>query len=162
MDGRDHDAAAAALADGLKQLEGKCSRAEFNKLCYCLTLSDLSDHPDYADWTPFRGRLACFESVRHEFDRVLSQQWTTQRERARKLNPNHLVALLHQAALYQASVYLAEGGGSSNRNLPNPMFFDLLSPAFQPLDAEGKTAGPRGRDTTTTGRGGVTCYHETR
>ena len=151
VDGRDHEAATSALADGLKQLEGKCSKEEFNKLCYCLTLEQLSDHPDYADWTPFRGRLACFESIRHEFDRVLSQQWTEQRERAHKLNPNHLVALLHQAALYQASVYLAEGGGG--RSLPNPMFFDLLSPAFQPLDAEGKNAGPRGRNTTS-GNGG--------
>eukprot|EP00946_MAST-07B_sp_MAST-7B-sp1_P001202 g1202.t1 len=154
VDGHDHDAATTALADGLKQLEAKCSREEFNKLCYCLTLENLTDHPDYADWTPFRGRLACFESVRHEFDRVLSQQWTMQRDRARKLNPNHLVALLHQAALYQASVYLAEGNGNGGRDLPNPMFFDLLSPAFQPLDAEGKVAGPRGRDSTSTGRGG--------
>jgi WD40 repeat protein len=142
VDGNEGEAAQHVLSTSLKQLESKCSRAEWHKLCYCLTLQSLADHPDYTNWTPYRGRMDCFESLRREFDRALSNQWTEQKEKIQKLNPNHLVTLLQQSALYQASSYLAE---NSNRSLPNPMFFDLLSPTFVPLDANGKPAGPQGR-----------------
>ena len=56
-----------ALTVGLKSLEGRCSKEEFNKLCYCLTLETLSDHPDYKSWTPYQGRLECFSAVRTLF-----------------------------------------------------------------------------------------------
>ena len=143
VDGNEGEAAQHVLSTSLKQLESKCSRAEWHKLCYCLTLQSLSDHPDYTNWTPYRGRMDCFESLRREFDRALSEQWSQQREKMNRLNPNHLVTLLQQSALYQASSYLAE---NSSRTLPNPMFFDLLSPTFMPMDANGKPAGPQGRD----------------
>ena len=143
VDGNEGEAAQHVLSTTLKQLESKCSRAEWHKLCYCLTLQSLADHPDYEHWTPYRGRMDTFESLRREFDRALSNQWSQQREKINKLNPNHLVTLLQQSALYQASSYLAE---NSNRTLPNPMFFDLLSPSFTPMDSNGRPAGPSGRD----------------
>lgn len=36
------------LVDGLKQLEGHCSKQEFNNLCYCLTLNTLTGEPAVA------------------------------------------------------------------------------------------------------------------
>ena len=98
--------------------------------------------PWFRGWTPYKGRLQCFDELRREFDRVLSGQWTNQRNAVHKLRPNHLMTLLQQSALYQASAYLAS---ASTASLPNPMFFDLLSPTFQPLSAEGKAKAPPGR-----------------
>ena len=142
VDGRDQAGAVDALTDGLKQLEGRCSKEEFNKLCYCLTLETLNDHPDYASWTPYQGRLECFTAVRTLFDRVFAGEWMAQRDAAARVEPNHLITLLQQSALYQASLYMA---ATSTTTLPNPIHFDVLSPAFRPLDANGKQVGPPGR-----------------
>ena len=51
VDGNEGEAAQHVLSTTLKQLESKCSRAEWHKLCYCLTLQSLADHPDYEHWT---------------------------------------------------------------------------------------------------------------
>merc|ERR1719409_1130470 len=65
-----------------------------------------------------------------------------QRDAAARVEPNHLITLLQQSALYQASLYMA---ATSTTTLPNPIHFDVLSPAFRPLDANGKQVGPPGR-----------------
>ena len=142
VDGRDQDGAVDALTVGLKSLEGRCSKEEFNKLCYCLTLETLSDHPDYKSWTPYQGRLECFSAVRTLFDRVFSGEWLAQRTAAARVEPNHLITLLQQSALYQASLYMA---ANSKTSLPNPIHFDVLSPVFRAVDASGAAVVPAGR-----------------
>ena len=117
-------------------------KEEFNKLCYCLTLETLSDHPDYKTWTPYQGRLECFSAVRTLFDRVFSGEWLAQRTAAARVEPNHLITLLQQSALYQASLYMA---ANSKTSLPNPIHFDVLSPVFRAVDASGATVVAAGR-----------------
>ncbi|CAM9547342.1 unnamed protein product [Chrysoparadoxa australica] len=47
----------------MKSLEKKCTQSEFHSLCFCLTLPDVTCHPDYKDWTAHRGRMWCFKAV---------------------------------------------------------------------------------------------------
>ena len=142
VDGKDQEGAVLELTAGLKELEGRCSKEEFNKLCYCLTLESLSDHPDYSAWTPYHGRMECFTAIKHLFDTVFSVEWREQKETMQRVEPNHLITLLQQSALYQASLYMA---ATSTTTLPNPIHFDVLSPTFRPQDASGKALGPPGR-----------------
>lgn len=39
------------VVDALKSMEGICTKEAYNGLCYLLTLKQLSDHADYAQWT---------------------------------------------------------------------------------------------------------------
>ena len=48
----------------LKTLEGKCSTAEFDSLCLCLTLENIRENPDFSQWSVSKGRLDCFELIR--------------------------------------------------------------------------------------------------
>jgi hypothetical protein len=141
VDGKDQEGAVLELTAGLKALEGSCSREEFNKLCYCLTLESLTDHPDYASWTPYQGRMECFTLVKGLFDRVFAGEWAAQRDAAERVMPNHLITLLQQSALYQASLYMAS---TSTTSLPNPIHFDVLSQTFRPQDASGNSSARRG------------------
>lgn len=54
------------LVASLKQLEVLAGKEEFSTLCYILSLNKLSDHPEYANWTCWKGRYGCFvESLKY-------------------------------------------------------------------------------------------------
>jgi WD40 repeat protein len=103
--------AVVELVDGLKELEDKCSRDEFNALCYCLTLKKLQDHPDFRNWTSYRGRLECFESLKPLFSRIYNDdEKNDERKALRKMEPNRLMKLMKDAILFQVSAYQAKSG----------------------------------------------------
>lgn len=93
------------LVQALKQLEGYCSKQEFNNLCYCLTLDRLSQHPAFTSWTPHLGRLAVFATIKPYFESVAASQWTTRSSAETTPVPrNQLLVLLKQAAAMQVRV----------------------------------------------------------
>lgn len=114
--------AVVELVDRLKELEGKCSKAEFQQLCYCLTLKKLTDHPDFRLWTPHAGRLNCFEAIRPYLENVYGRgggggvgggigATSSGVPTVDDMEPMRLVTLLKQALLYQLSqAYRAHGG----------------------------------------------------
>ena len=53
------------MVGALKALEGLCTKEIYNSLCYLLTIKQLSDHPDYVQWTIQRGRIECFEAIKN-------------------------------------------------------------------------------------------------
>ena len=56
----------AQLVTSLKQLEALAGKDEFSNLCYILSLNKLSDHPEYSDWSCWKGRYHCFkESLKY-------------------------------------------------------------------------------------------------
>ena len=108
--------AVEALVSGLKELEGQCSKEEFHALCYCLTLDSVADSPAFSTWTPFGGRLDVFEAISADFvaaggangmGTVQDDDGAGGDERSRHVPPNHLLTLLHQAALHQLTALKA-------------------------------------------------------
>ena len=48
----------------LKEIEGVSpSKEHYSALCLLLTLNKLSDHPEYRNWNPSKGRINCFKEV---------------------------------------------------------------------------------------------------
>ena len=48
----------------LKEIEGVSpSKEHYSGLCLLLTLNKLSDHPEYRNWNPSKGRINCFKEV---------------------------------------------------------------------------------------------------
>ena len=43
---------------------------QFNDLCFLCTLGAVTEHPEYAEWTPSRGRLAAFDTCVDELREV--------------------------------------------------------------------------------------------
>jgi WD repeat-containing protein 47 len=129
--------AVVELVDGLKECEDKCSREEFNSLCYILTLSKLSDHPDYKHWTPYKGRMMCFERIRSELEQLYEDM--TSAEALSKMEPNRLVKLLKQSLVYQVSVYRSV---NPDEQLPNPLFLTLLND-FDPVTSQAAAAAAK-------------------
>ena len=55
----------------LRAVEAVCeSKVAFNTLCYCLTLPSVSEHPEFATWSPYSGRQQAYLSVRRELLKV--------------------------------------------------------------------------------------------
>ncbi|CAG9323575.1 unnamed protein product [Blepharisma stoltei] len=44
----------------IKDIETISSKEDFDHLCQILSMNKLADHPDYADWDIWKGRLNCF------------------------------------------------------------------------------------------------------
>lgn len=101
LDSQSLSPAVMELVENLKELESKCSREEFNSLCYCLTLDRVQgkgvevgwkigdvcgiiDHPDYVEWTVYGGRMNCFQSIKPHFDKIFSQQWLDNKEKVQR------------------------------------------------------------------------------
>ena len=48
----------------LNQLEEDCpNKAEYSKLCWLLTVPNLSEQPEYRDWNPTTARIKCFDQI---------------------------------------------------------------------------------------------------
>ncbi len=62
------------VVDALKSLESLCTKEVYNGLCYLLTLKQLSEHPDYAQWTVQRGRIDSFEAVKNVITHLFGHQ----------------------------------------------------------------------------------------
>jgi exonuclease VII small subunit len=56
----------------LKGLEELWTKEEFNSLWYCLTISQLNDHPNYSNWTAQNGRFMTFEKAKKHLWSVFS------------------------------------------------------------------------------------------
>ena len=39
------------------------SKEEYSNLCLLLTMNKLSDHPEYKNWNPSKGRIQCFREI---------------------------------------------------------------------------------------------------
>eukprot|EP00466_Bigelowiella_natans_P007731 jgi/Bigna1/131748/aug1.15_g6456 len=114
------------LVDEVKKFEGKCSEREFQQLCYCLTLKNLNDHPDFRTWTPHRGRAICFDDVLPYIESVYganqpfpnnggadsdgvhslypSAPANNSKVGVGEMEPMRLLALIKQALLYQVDM----------------------------------------------------------
>eukprot|EP00736_Rhodelphis_marinus_P002898 Rmarinus@m.23901 len=85
------------IVEVLSDLEELCDRTTYLRLCYCLTLPRLVDHPDYSHWTPYRGRVDTFESVKEIIESFLPSETVLRRP----FDPNRLTELLSHAVQYQ-------------------------------------------------------------
>ncbi|KAA0173131.1 hypothetical protein FNF27_05356 [Cafeteria roenbergensis] len=87
----------AALVEALRSLEPLASRQEFSRLTYCLTLDSLEEHPQYADWTPARGRADCFAILAEALAPAFQEDIDAASATAPPRVPGRLVALLARA-----------------------------------------------------------------
>lgn len=79
----DADAIVAALRELRPVLEPRDPR-DFDALCALVALPSVADHPEFADWSRSRGRLAAFDAVRRELEPVYPRnERERERERAR-------------------------------------------------------------------------------
>jgi aryl carrier-like protein len=93
------------IVDALKSMEGMCSKEAYNGLCYLLTLKQLRDHPDFAQWTVQRGRMECFEAIKVMLQDVFGQQ-----QERRRVPSNRLLKLLRESVSLQ--YFMAKQTGS--------------------------------------------------
>eukprot|EP00743_Colponemidia_sp_Colp-15_P004540 GILK01004894.1.p1 GENE.GILK01004894.1~~GILK01004894.1.p1 ORF type:complete len:854 (+),score=139.34 GILK01004894.1:105-2666(+) len=126
LDNQSLSPAVTELVDGLKDLEDKCSKEEFNGLCYCLTLERLTDHPDYKTWTPQKGRLLAFEKIRPFLVHIYPDERSRQ-QASDSMEPNRLVSLLKQALLYQFSAYKNSRGDHEIEDGDSDLTITLLN-----------------------------------
>ena len=85
------------LVEALRAIEPLCSRAEFNRLCYCLTLDSLQEHPQYSDWTAAKGRLECFASLQKGLTCLFQTDIDAAAATSSAPVPGRLLALLARA-----------------------------------------------------------------
>lgn len=56
----------------LNQLEQDCpDKTDYSKLCWLLTVNNLSEQPEYRDWNPETARIMCFEDILELLRKVL-------------------------------------------------------------------------------------------
>lgn len=53
-----------------KELESLTDKNTYNELCFFLTLTKISDHPDYPHWNLYKGRMECFNEVKKHMKKV--------------------------------------------------------------------------------------------
>lgn len=92
------------VVEALKSMESICTKEAYNGLCYLLTLKQLNDHPDFAQWTVQRGRMECFEAVKNILQSVFGQQ------EKRRTPSNRLLKLLKDSVGFQ--YFMAKQTGS--------------------------------------------------
>jgi len=78
----------------LKSMEGVCNKEAYNGLCYLLTLKQLTDHPDFAQWTVQRGRIECFDAIKALLQEVFGEQ------EKRRVPTNRLLKLLRDSVSF--------------------------------------------------------------
>ncbi|GAB5357208.1 hypothetical protein AAMO2058_000354500 [Amorphochlora amoebiformis] len=95
------------LVENLKPLEDKCSPDEFSRLCYCISMSNLSKHPYFKHWSPHKGRLATFARIQPMLEVLYKSVHHGQNlenlPNPSRMEPQRLVTLLRQAIVYQIS-----------------------------------------------------------
>jgi len=132
------DDGSAHLVDVLKKLEGRCTQQEFHTLCYTLTVSSLSSHPDYAGWTRFSGRAALFDTLLKHLAPIFPDQ-VKLRGRASDMPKDHLSTLCKQAVLQQLTEHKYQ---NPNARVPEEYFASVLNDRFtyqkNPLDVQGR------------------------
>eukprot|EP01135_Chromosphaera_perkinsii_P001150 Nk52_evm7s159 gene=Nk52_evmTU7s159 len=95
------------IAEELKILEDAASvdpdlRTEFNLLCSLLTLPQVTDHPNYSDYTVHAGRFACFEGIKDRLRVIFpGNKWIDRRKEVEK---GRLMDLVLKGLLYEGSV----------------------------------------------------------
>ena len=92
------------VVEALKSLESLCTKEIYNGLCYLLTITQLSDHPDYSQWTIQRGRVECFESVKNIVTPLFGLQ------EKRRCPSQRLLKIIRDSVSYQ--YYVAKQTGS--------------------------------------------------
>ena len=115
-----------SLVEVLKKLEGRCAQKEFHNLCYTLTVSSLSSHPDYANWTVHSGRCQLFETLLNHLTPIFPDQ-VKLRGRASSMPRNHLTKLCKQAVLQQLTEYKYQ---NPNARVPDEYFASVLNESF--------------------------------
>ena len=97
----DADAIVAALRELRPVLEPRDPR-NFDALCALVALPRVADHPEFADWSRSRGRLAAFDAVRRELEPVYPRnERERERERARDGRARALGAALAETYEYE-------------------------------------------------------------
>jgi hypothetical protein len=54
----------------MNDMKNRCSTSVFNEFLFILSLSSITEHSDYKNWTPLSGRLKCFEKLREYLDLI--------------------------------------------------------------------------------------------
>lgn len=115
----DNNESYMAYVKALKQLEGLCTKEEFNSLWYWLTISKLNDHPSYKNWTPQNGRFMAFENAKKHLCSVFSfiEEGKTQLDATLEELLDYSYGMLHKK---KASQILQQEFGPQIYSVPNP------------------------------------------
>lgn len=114
------------------------STIAFNSLAYCLTLSNINEHPDYNDWTPFLGRIRTWNSIKSEFQKIFPSFVPLNNSLARQnqLSSEQLLRLLAYAGGAQAISRFASDPRLLSSSLPTILSFDVCKPGINGIHME--------------------------
>lgn len=91
----------------LNTLEQLCpTKDEYNNLCLLLTLSRLSDHPEYLNWNPSNARVQCFAEVYPLVEKLLPVDKRDKKSESRlqMARDDRLIQLIVKGMLYESCV----------------------------------------------------------
>lgn len=91
----------------LNTLEQLCpAKDEYNNLCLLLTLSRLSDHPEYLNWNPSNARVQCFAEVYPLVEKLLPVDKRDKKSESRlqMARDDRLIQLIVKGMLYESCV----------------------------------------------------------
>lgn len=100
----------------LSTLEQLCpSKDEYNNLCLLLTLSRLSDHPEYLNWNPSNARVQCFAEVYPLVEKLLPLDKRDKRLESRLYvaKDDRLIQLVVKGMLYESCVEFCQHKATS-------------------------------------------------
>ncbi len=128
------------LVEILKGLEGRCTQQEFHGLCFCLTVSSLSQHPDYKNWTVHTGRYELFERLLPKLESIFPDQ-CHRRGRSANMPDGHIVKICQLAVQQQLSDWRYH---NPNARVPEEFEANLMGDDFKFRSLDSSAIG-RGR-----------------
>lgn len=127
LEARDGNVGVEALVVALKDLEGRCTQKEFHSLCFCLTLPSVCRHPDFTEWTVYRGRMWCFNAILQYLGAVFpGQDVPRSAVPHRRLEALCREPVLRTLADELAAANLQEEGSHWSKSMPQEVEADLL------------------------------------
>ena len=112
---QNYDGAVEEVVKCVNKLETLCaSKEEFSKLCLMMSVPNLANHPDYADWNPSSARVGCFKELLPLVEHFLVSEKCKKKKDSDFSSDDRLVQLLVKGLLYESCVNFCHKRAVSN------------------------------------------------
>ncbi len=124
------DAAVDTVVGVLKEIERVAPSKElYNRLCLLLTVTKLTEHPEYRAWNPAQGRATCFREVLPLVQDLLGSEQRKQQMQDQRLvaTNDRLLQLIIKGILYESCVDYCQQKATGAKRSTSIDFTNVLS-----------------------------------
>ncbi|TRY72507.1 hypothetical protein TCAL_01060 [Tigriopus californicus] len=127
-----HENAVNTVVDVLKEIEQVApSKEHYSNLCLLLTMNKLSDHAEYKNWNPTKGRINCFKAVLPLIVDLLGGEKDKQKrvlgEESCVATNDRLLQLIIKGILYESCVDYCQQKATGAKQSNSIDFTNILS-----------------------------------